>query len=325
MSIHTNCVCKVTKNFLHKQENDEKICICQKKVVTLHGFCRKMTEMKRFLGILMGILLCTMLCEAQQIQAYLDYIETYREAAQAQEQKYKVPAYITLAQGLLESGAGTSMLAREANNHFGVKCHNDWAGETFYQDDDEKNECFRKYSDPSESFEDHSRFLLRTRYASLFELPISDYQGWARGLKACGYATDPAYADKLIRIIEEYHLADDSLATACRPLGDTLTTVGGSESNLRETRGRHAGDDEEESEISSPSIKRGQTMGSVDLYATHYVFRRGVVKWVEAELGDTYASIADEFTMSESTLRRFNNARNRQEPEAGQVVYLTRH
>lgn len=280
--------------------------------------------MKRFLGILMGMLLCAMLCEAQQIQAYLDYIETYREAAQAQEQKYKVPAYITLAQGLLESGAGTSMLAKEANNHFGVKCHNDWTGETFHQDDDEQNECFRKYADPSESFEDHSRFLLRTRYASLFELPLNDYQGWARGLKACGYATDPAYADKLIRIIEEYHLAD-TLPTACRPLGDTLTTLERPSNDPRETRERPASDDEEENDFTNTSKNRSQSMGAVDLYATHHVFRRGIVKWVEAEMGDTYASIADEFTMSESTLRRFNNARNRQEPEVGQIIYLTRH
>jgi LysM repeat protein len=120
---------------------------------------------------------------------------------------YKIPASITLAQGILESGAGNSALAREAKNHFGIKCHKGWSGKTYTMDDDEKNECFRKYENPEESFKDHSLFLTtRDRYAKLFELDIMDYEGWAKGLKACGYATSPVYATRLINIIELYHL-----------------------------------------------------------------------------------------------------------------------
>ncbi len=125
--------------------------------------------------------------------------------ADEQQRLHKIPASITLAQGLLESGAGRSTLAREANNHFGIKCHG-WTGKTVRHDDDLKDECFRKYNNPRESFEDHSEFLKRDLYKSLFELKITDYRGWAKGLKACGYATDKSYANKLIQIIETYEL-----------------------------------------------------------------------------------------------------------------------
>ncbi len=122
-------------------------------------------------------------------------------------QQHRIPASITLAQGLLESGAGKSKLAVEANNHFGIKCHNNWNGETIRIDDDEKNECFRKYPSPEMSYEDHSQFLItRNRYASLFELETTDYKGWAHGLKAAGYATNPKYAPQLIKLIEDYKL-----------------------------------------------------------------------------------------------------------------------
>ena len=121
--------------------------------------------------------------------------------------KYHIPASITLAQGLLESGAGQSMLARKSNNHFGIKCGGDWRGKTVSHDDDARGECFRAYKHPEESYEDHSKFLVsRPRYASLFKLDITDYKGWARGLKKAGYATNPRYADQLIGIIELYDL-----------------------------------------------------------------------------------------------------------------------
>ena len=138
---------------------------------------------------------------------YLIYIEQYKATAVRQQQEYGIPASITLAQGLLESGAGNSTLATEGNNHFGIKCHNTWKGEGIYHDDDEKNECFRKYDSAEESFEDHARFLKKKRYAPLFQLNVTDYKGWAKGLKQCGYATDPTYASKLINIIEVYGLS----------------------------------------------------------------------------------------------------------------------
>jgi flagellum-specific peptidoglycan hydrolase FlgJ len=134
------------------------------------------------------------------------YIADFAEISKVEMQKYKIPASITLAQGILESGAGKGRLAREANNHFGIKCH-DWTGDRIYHDDDRSGECFRKYRNPEESYEDHSKFLTqRRRYAPLFELRQDDYKGWARGLKKAGYATDRNYPKKLIGLIERYEL-----------------------------------------------------------------------------------------------------------------------
>lgn len=136
------------------------------------------------------------------------YVHKYKNIAQYEMQKSGIPASITLAQGILESGAGNGDLTKRANNHFGIKCHN-WSGEKVYHDDDKKGECFRKYKYPSESFKDHSSFLTsRGRYASLFKLDKKDYKGWAKGLRKAGYATDPKYPAKLISLIERYHLDD---------------------------------------------------------------------------------------------------------------------
>ncbi len=134
------------------------------------------------------------------------YVHKYKTIAQYEMQKSGIPASITLAQGILESGAGQGDLTRRANNHFGIKCHG-WQGEKVYHDDDKKGECFRKYTQPSESFKDHSEFLTsRSRYASLFQLDKKDYKGWAKGLRKAGYATDPKYPAKLISLIERYNL-----------------------------------------------------------------------------------------------------------------------
>ena len=137
---------------------------------------------------------------------YNKYIKEYAPLAIEQMDKYKIPASITLAQGLLESGAGRSVLARKSNNHFGIKCHG-WPGGKVYHDDDEKGECFRAYRKVEDSYEDHSQFLKNgPRYAFLFKLKITDYKGWAKGLKKAGYATDRSYANRLITIIEDYEL-----------------------------------------------------------------------------------------------------------------------
>ncbi|MEL0300373.1 MAG: glucosaminidase domain-containing protein [Flavobacteriaceae bacterium] len=136
------------------------------------------------------------------------YLNTFGPIAQREMKKYKIPASITLAQGLLESGFGEGRLAVEGNNHFGIKCHSTWQGEKIYHDDDEKGECFRVYKDAAESYRDHSLFLSeRDRYAFLFRLGKRDYKAWAKGLKKAGYATDPKYPDKLIRLIERFDLA----------------------------------------------------------------------------------------------------------------------
>src|SRR5690606_8086398 len=135
-----------------------------------------------------------------------NYIERYKDIAIREMNLYGIPASIKLAQALLESGNGNSMLARQANNHFGIKCASGWTGKRVLKDDDDIDDCFRVYGHPQESYRDHSECLLRKRYASLCELDKNDYKGWARGLKSAGYATNPRYAELLISIIERYQL-----------------------------------------------------------------------------------------------------------------------
>jgi flagellum-specific peptidoglycan hydrolase FlgJ len=159
-----------------------------------------------------------------------DYINDFREAAMSEQKLYGIPASITLAQGIHESGAGRSRLATEANNHFGIKCHTEWTGARIYHDDDSDQECFRKYNDATYSYRDHSLFLTeRKRYADLFELAIDDYEGWANGLRKAGYATDRRYPEKLIKLIENYELWKyDQLAMGSmeikKPVKKTTTT-----------------------------------------------------------------------------------------------------
>lgn len=166
--------------------------------------------MKHTFSIAMTLLLAIVTSSAQNLrknQAYEEYIHKYRSIAVEEMKHYRIPASITLAQGLLESGAGKGTLARKSNNHFGIKCGSAWDGPTVRHDDDARQECFRAYRHPKESYRDHSKFLRSgARYAFLFQLPITDYKGWARGLKKAGYATDPQYANRLINLIELYEL-----------------------------------------------------------------------------------------------------------------------
>jgi flagellum-specific peptidoglycan hydrolase FlgJ len=172
-----------------------------------------------------------------------DYINAYGAIAKEEMLQYGIPASITLAQGILESGAGRGELTGKANNHFGIKCHKEWTGERVYHDDDEAQECFRKYTDPKYSFRDHSLFLTqRSRYQDLFKLKKDDYKGWAKGLRKAGYATDPKYPAKLIGIIERYNLeAYDN-------------EVLGKEANLARP---------DESKISTYSVKKGDTLYNI--------------------------------------------------------------
>ncbi|MCX2482034.1 glucosaminidase domain-containing protein [Pedobacter sp. MR2016-24] len=136
----------------------------------------------------------------------LSYIESFKGVAIEEMNTYGIPASITLAQGIIESGSGNSSLAKYANNHFGIKCTSDWRGKAYYKDDDKSNDCFRVYKDARESYKDHSEFLKRKRYSALFELDKNDYKNWAKGLKQAGYATNPRYPDMLINTIEKYQL-----------------------------------------------------------------------------------------------------------------------
>lgn len=218
---------------------------------------------------------------------YVEYIETYADMAVEQQNAYGIPASITLAQGLLESAAGRSYLATNGNNHFGIKCHREWTGDTILRDDDEANECFRAYATPLESFEDHSRFLKRKRYAPCFELTPTDYAGWARALRQCGYATDPNYADRLITIIETYALyAYDN------------------------------GDNAAASEATAEFIRS-------TLAGSHVVRRSRGLHFVIAVPGDTYASIAREFKIDARRLASLNDAPSIDEPiKEWEEVYL---
>ena len=153
------------------------------------------------------LMLLSLSCISQSITH--DYINKYKDIAIGEMNIYKIPASITLSQGILESSNGESFLAKNANNHFGIKCHGSWEGEKIYHDDDIDDECFRKYDNYKDSYRDHSLFLANSeRYSSLFKLPIKNYKLWAKGLKRAGYATNPKYATLLIDIIKRYNLND---------------------------------------------------------------------------------------------------------------------
>ncbi len=238
----------------------------------------------------------------------LEYIEKYKDLAIQEMYKYKIPASITLAQGILESGSGKSALARTANNHFGIKCHKDWTGPTFHQDDDAVNECFRKYNDPVKSFEDHSIFLAtRSRYSALFKLKITDYKGWAYGLKKAGYATDPNYPKRLIKIIKDYHLHQyDKLSNKAKYKKPRHSTT------RRSVRRR----------------KRHTTGGadfddiSLDNATMHKIRYNHGIKFVTAMQGDTYESIAREFNVYTYQLAKYNDAAKDKKLFPGERVYL---
>jgi flagellum-specific peptidoglycan hydrolase FlgJ len=157
------------------------------------------------------------------------YVNDFKNIAKSNMKYYGIPASIILAQGILESGAGRSDLAKRSNNHFGIKCHTGWQGEKVYHDDDAEQECFRKYQDPAESYKDHALFLTgRSRYSSLFQLGKDDYEAWARGLRKAGYATDPRYPEKLITYIEKYNLHQydaEVLGNKFTPLDNSIKSM----------------------------------------------------------------------------------------------------
>ena len=162
-----------------------------------------------------------------------EYIKTYQYAAQQNMREFKIPASIALAQGILESGAGTAKLSVQANNHFGIKCHAEWTGEQIYHDDDAKDECFRKYKHASESWRDHALFLsTRKFYTALFDLPIDDYKAWAHGLKKAGYATDSKYPEKLISLIERYELYQYDAEVLGKPFESKLPKINDTNNNI---------------------------------------------------------------------------------------------
>ena len=271
--------------------------------------------MKKFL-LLSYLLLAALAMQAQsKNQAYLDYIAQYRDLAIAQQRKHKVPAAITMAQGILESAAGRSELAVKANNHFGIKCTSDWQGRTINKDDDKANECFRRYARVEDSYEDHSLFLLRKRYESLFALPIGDYKGWAHGLKACGYATDPKYPEKLIQLIELYEL--DKLTM------DERLKKGGFVSDKDTTwQDSTAADDVIAHAQENMPDYVYPPMEDLEIFDDHASGYRNGVRYIIAGEGETFASLAYFLNMRERTLRKYNDALDTRELEPGDMVYI---
>ncbi len=238
------------------------------------------------------ILMIATLLSAQtngKSKAFVDYIEQYKKIAVEQMKKHGIPASITLAQGLLESGAGSSELAKKSNNHFGIKCGSTWFGPTTTHFDDGRNECFRVYSTVSESYEDHSQFLKKERYSRLFRLSTTDYKGWARGLKACGYATSPTYADRLIAIIELYEL-----------------------NKL-----------DREQKIDDMYVYVPETVAPKDVVLnSHTIMTNNNVLCIKANSRDTWESIAKEFNTSKKHLLKYNEAIEQVMIQEGDIIYL---
>jgi len=227
-----------------------------------------------------------------------DYIETYKDQAIREMHASGVPASITLAQGMLESDYGNSPLAKYARNHFGIKCHKGWEGPSFIQDDDERNECFRKYYSAYDSYRDHSEFLrTRDRYASLFELKQTDYKGWAKGLKKAGYATNPKYADLLIRIIEENGLHQYDRV---KKLPETEQVA---EVEVDEKQKRHE---------PAPQVVHVRAI---------YVSENNI-KFVTAQRGDTPAKVAERYDMGKWQVLKYNDLQKGARLLDGEVIYL---
>lgn len=271
--------------------------------------------MKKIL-LLPYLLLAALVMQAQtKNQAYLDYIAQYSDLAIEQQRKHKVPAAITMAQGILESAAGRSELAVKANNHFGIKCTSDWQGRTINKDDDKANECFRRYARVEDSYEDHSLFLLRKRYESLFALPIGDYKGWAHGLKACGYATDPKYPEKLIQLIELYEL--DKLTM------DERLKKGGFVSDADARWQSSTADDDviAHAQENMPDYVY-PPLEDLEIFDDHASGYRNGVRYIIAGQGETFASLAYFLNMRERTLRKYNDALDTRELEPGDMVYI---
>lgn len=261
------------------------------------------------------------------------YIEKYAPLAVSEMYRSGVPASITLAQGLLESGNGQSELARKSNNHFGIKCHNNWKGGRVYHDDDAKGECFRKYSHPSESYRDHSDFLrYRDRYKFLFDYRITDYKAWAYGLKKAGYATDPKYPKKLIDLIETYDLHKYDR----KPVSFGKTYDEGKDKQSKKSTKTvidFVGEVLPEEEVAekipqSPTIvEQVRELDERKREVFHFSLSRKVytqnnVPFVYSEVGDTYASIAASHNLFAREVLRFNDLKKDSELAPGTMVYL---
>ena len=230
-----------------------------------------------------------------------EYIRLYKDIAIKEMNTFGIPASITLAQGILESSSGNSELARRAHNHFGIKCHKGWKGKTMHMDDDSRNECFRKYKNPFDSFKDHSIFLSsRDRYAFLFDLEITDYKAWAKGLKRAGYATNPKYPQLLIKLIEDYRLFEYD--QGYRPENYAYK-------KHQPQITKQAGDD-----FKPIYLSEGKRQ----------VYENNGVKFIYALKGDSFYSIAQDFNIYTWQVYKYNELKKKDQVHEGQMLYLER-
>ena len=251
-----------------------------------------------------SILLISLITFSQSKMTRAQYIKKYSGIAVKNMQKHKVPASITLAQGLLESGNGNSELSKKSNNHFGIKCHSTWKGKKTYHDDDKKGECFRVYKTVEDSYADHADFLHKSRYAKCFELKITDYKGWAKELKRAGYATNPKYPKLLIKIIEDNQLYTyDKQALGKGPKKQTETPVVVSKPNQ--------------------NYDKNNEFDEVDYYGKPMVrLSDNKIKYVKASKGDTPESLAKKLEMGPWQITSYNNVKKDYRFREGEKVYL---
>lgn len=288
--------------------------------------------MKRLLLILLAVVAVS---TAAGRNPRLVYIDQYFPLAVTEMQRTGVPASITLAQAMLESGSGLSPLATVAHNHFGLKCHNDWEGEKFYYDDDSPDECFRVYATVEDSYRAHSDFIrTRDRYKFLFDLDPLDYKGWAKGLRRAGYATDPGYATKLINLIEDFQLyrfdtmteddlpvAEEEVPTALEQQAQTVQEAPQEVAAVREhtVREQRLFPDEEPEAPAPPSYKE-----SVSLSLSRPVYEMNGVRYVRVVEGETWQSLATEYRLSPRQLLSYNDLESPIPLASGMRVYLAR-
>ncbi len=289
--------------------------------------------MELFMGIRSAFiaifLMIAHLLSAQQLTSsdYAGYIKEYKSIAIREMKLYKIPASITLAQGMIESGCGKSVLAVATHNHFGIKCQKGWTGETFFYDDDKAQECFRKYNNVEDSYRDHSLFLTtRPRYSALFSLPITDYKGWATGLKAAGYATNPEYAAILTRLIEnnQLYLFDDStLIKTHKSIVQAAVEKPAVSAIPDATDGKHI--------IKEGRILFRKNYTHPDPSQYEYVYTSELgrkvylncdVPFIFAMKGDNWMSIAKEFGLFGFQVYKQNDLLNSDPVKTGQILYL---
>jgi len=289
--------------------------------------------MKQVLFLMIaGIISNTLSAQGDNSNKINQYINTYKSIAIAEMQRSGVPASIKLAQGILETAAGESELVKKSNNHFGIKCKNDWTGETAYHDDDAKGECFRKYETAADSYADHSDFLkTRPHYAFLFKLDPLDYEGWAKGLKKAGYATNPAYPQRLIKIIVENNLQQYSIAALQKKenTNEATATISNEETKQNDNPQTIATTEPtvEEEEIEQATDSVAVQNSNVPTNETPYptgVFSINGSRVVFANAGTSLLALANRYKVSYKNILEFNHLEKIDILSKAQLVYLER-